>query len=231
MRLTRVGALAVLAASPLMANSIEVTYQPTVFLRGGDALEFRFSSWSYRAHTGTTPESMVFQLQSLALDPGAEFRATLESPDGAISADIEGLRIASGYFQGTLYRGPVWTVSGSLEVSSALADVFAGPAAVLVLRNTGRDVTLGVPPYGIASSLGVSLGGNGLSVGGIVVSAKLDTAALQSPLTGSSDGFFVVDSGPEAVPEPSSLSLLIVSGAFLFLFWSAMKRRRRAHTQ
>ncbi len=230
MPLTRIGALAVLAALPLAASTI-VTYEPTVVLSGGDALAFRFSPWSYRAHTGSVPERMFFQLSSLALDPQAEFSAVLQSPDGALSAEIEGLQIGSGYFQSAAYHGPVSTLSGSFEIPPALAGVFSGPAAVLVFRNLGRDVTLGVPPIGIASTLGISLSGPDLSVGAVVVSAQLDTAAQPSMLADAIAGFPAADSAPGAVPEPSSALLLASSGALLLLVSRALKRMRRGRIQ
>ena len=217
MALWRCGLLVSLAALPLAAATIDVTAQPSLLLRPGDAIEFTFSSGSYRARTGLAPERLGFMLASLPFAPGASFTATLESSDRSLSAAFGSVAVASGSFHGSLYRGAISAISGSLEIPSGMASVFSGPAALLVLRNTGAEVTLGVPPYALSRDLSISLSRKGISVGGTVVAATLETAPQADTQLFGRDEQLGSDGGGEPVPEPRTLALVAAGGALLFV--------------
>jgi hypothetical protein len=99
--------------------------------------------------------------------------------------------------------------------------VFAGPAATLVLRNTGGDVTLGLGPNTLPRNLQVTLYGGGLQVGAIISGVSLSRNSISQPAPAGpgfpESGGFLDSRGPESVPEPSPASLLAGGGLLLAL--------------
>jgi len=238
-----------LAALPLCAGTIDVSAQSSVVLHEGDSLSFTISGWSYRVHARafgapSSPALVSFSLLTEPFEGALDLSAELESYGGGTTAPGGDVSLAAGYFQGSLYQGPVTTAYDSLALSQALSSqVFAGPAALLVLTDTGGDVTLGLPPYSMLQDLQVSLSGGGLSVGATVAAVTLDRA-----LTGSSDmnAQFLAGSlslggtldgadpptgdpggnDPSNAPEPQSGALLALGGALLCLLPRTLKGSR-----
>ena len=211
---------AVLAgASAAPAATILVTGQPTVTLGPGDALEFQFGAWNFARYAGQTyPARISFLLSTAPADsPPPVFAASLESADGGAELDLpDPLSLRPGYMKATWYAGPVSVVSGSAALTPEQAAALFGPAAgnpaLVVLRNTGGTVTLGLPNYTIAQMLTVSLGGSSMSVGapaGNVYLATVDetSATMNSPDRSSPDG--------ADAPEPATLTMAlpILAGA------------------
>lgn len=197
--------LVVLATLPLGAGTIDST---TALLHSGDSLRFEVLAWNFAALAAgfgveQYPTGVRFVFVSAPVNSTAQFEAALDSGDGAVAAPFGALlSFAPGVFQGSGYSGTVSTLEGSLYLSEALSQqLFGGSAAVLTLRNTGADVTLGLPPYTLAQDLNVSLSGGPLSVGALNGGVTLEDA-----------------------PEPGSGALLLVGGALLCLLSRVLKR-------
>jgi len=228
-----------LAALPLGAGTIDVSAQSSVVLHDGDSLSFTISEWSYSVHAGaygapSSPAQISFSLLTEPLAGGLELSAELESGSGGATAPAGNVGLTAGYFQGSLYQGPATTAYDSIPLSQALSSqVFAGPAALLVLTDTGGDVTLGLPPYTLLQDLQVSLSGGALSVGATVAAVGLDRAPTGSSdmdaqfLAGSPDfgaGLNGADlpagdpsgNDPADTPEPQPAALLALGGALLW---------------
>jgi len=144
--------------------------------------------------------------------------------------------LLAGYFQGSLYQGPVPMESGSLALSPALSSqLFAGPAVLLTVEDMGGDVSLGLAPYSLLQSLEVSLSGDGFSVGGTVAAVTLERAPLllsDGSLVGAAGAQTPVSiedldgGGSSEAPEPDSGVLLALGGACLGLLAHVSKRSR-----
>jgi hypothetical protein len=225
-----------LAAAPLWAGTIDVSSQSSVVLHDGDALSFAISAWSYQAHAAefgapADPPYVSFSLIMAPIVGTWDLSFALESNDGRTSAAVTDTRLSPGYFEGSLYQGPVSAAYGSLALSPELSSqIFAGPAVLLVLRATGGDVTLGLSPYSLLQSLQVSLSGDGSSVGGTVAAVSLERADSLDGAAGPQP-FLVTDGldGPDPldVPEPQSGALMAFGGALLCLLAHFLKRSRR----
>jgi hypothetical protein len=205
----------ILVALPLGAGTIDVSGQVSALLDTGDALSFTVPSWNFGINAGNYelpvyPTSVAFVFASAAEDSLAQIQAVLESGDGSVSVSFGApLSFVPGTFQGSGYRGPVSALDGSLHLSEALSQqLFGGSPAVLLLRNTGPALTVGLPPYTLRQNLNVSLGGGGLSVG-----ARLGGVALMDS-----------ESDPAEAPESNSGVLLLGGGALL----CALGRLRRS---
>jgi hypothetical protein len=151
-----------------------------------------------------------FVFASAAEDSLAQIQAVLESGDGSVSVSFGApLSFVPGMFQGSGYSGAVSVLDGSLHLSETLSQqLFGGSPAVLILRNTGPALAVGLSPYTLQQDLNVSLGGGGLSVG-----ARLGGVALMDS-----------ESDPAAVPESGSGVLLLGGGALL----CALSRLRKS---
>jgi hypothetical protein len=198
----------VVAALPLGAGTIDVSSTTTAVLHSGESLRFEVLTWNFStlaAGLGVPeyPTEVGFVFVSAPTDSTGWFEAALGSGDGSVSAAFGGpLSFAPALFQSSRYSGTVSTLQGSLHLSETLSQqLFAGSAAVLMLRNTGADVTVGLPPYTLGQDLTVSLSGGPLSVG-----------ALRGGVT------------LESVPEPRSGALLLGAGALLCLLSRVLKR-------
>jgi len=228
-----------LTALPLGAGTIDVSAQSSVVLHDGDSLSFTISEWSYGVHAGAfgapaSPAQISFSLLTEPFMGALDLSAEVESYSGGTAAPVGDVSLAAGHFQGSLYQGPVTTAYDSAPLSQALSSqIFAGPAARLVLTDTGGDVTLGLPPYSLLQDLQVSLSGGGLSVGATVAAVTLDRAtgssALDaqfqagSPYLGGGLNGADLPAGdpsgndPSNAPEPRSAALLALGGALLCL--------------
>ena len=186
----------------------------------GDSLAFTISERSFAVNCAqlggpAAPTGILFQLVTDPLAVATQFDATLESADGSVSVSLgSDLSFAPGTFQGTYSSGPVSVLSGAANLPETLSQqLFAGSQAVLVLRNDGPAVDLGLAPYTLAEELQVSLGGSDFSVG------ALDTGAA----LGSQED--------DPVPEPPNGPLLgVIGGLFLGVGWG-LKRISRARIQ
>jgi hypothetical protein len=205
----------ILVALPLGAGTIDLSAQVAALLDTGDALSFTVPSWNFGINAGNYglpvyPTSVGFVFASAAEDSLAQIQAVLESGDGSVSVSFGApLSFVPGMFQGSGYRGAVSVLDGSLHLSETLSQqLFGGSPAVLILRNTGPALTVGLSPYTLQQDLNVSLGGGGLSVG-----ARLGGVALRDS-----------ESDPAEVPESSSGVLLLGGGALL----CALSRLRKS---
>jgi hypothetical protein len=175
-----------------------------------------------------SPTSLSFALTTTSLDGWFDFDATLRSYDGATEIRFDNETVADGYFAGTYYSGAVSVATASTELSADdAAAIFARPAAVLWLQNTGAAVTLGLPPYRLAQDMLVSLSGGMesgglLSVGGTVTSVSLDRARADDSFAAVGAFSPQVIVGSDA-PEPQSWLLFSVGAGALLL----MGRKRR----
>jgi hypothetical protein len=233
MKLWRGGILLWLAALPVFAGTIDVTGQTQVTLASGDTLDFTFSVGSYLRHAAqfqapAYPAQIDFVFATAGQASSADFSAELLSGDGSISVAFDNVAVSYGLFQGALYNGPVWTVSGALDLAPSTAEgIFAGPA-VLALSSPGSGVTVGLPPYLSAQTMLVSLSGGGLSVGGVTYSVSLEEpppAGGDPPLVSMDD---LSADGPQDAPEAGSGRLLAGGGALLLAVRAALKRFERA---
>jgi hypothetical protein len=197
------GLAVILSALPLGAGTVNVSAQVAALLDNGDALSFTVPAWNFSsnaAHFGLPeyPTQVGFTFVTVPEDSLSQFEVVLQARDGSVSVSFGGpLSFAPGMFQGSLYRGPVSILAGSLQLSEALSQqLFGGSAAALILLNTGPAVTVGLPTYRLQQDLNVSLGGGGLSVG--------------APLGG-----VTLEEGTET-PEPLSGALLLGGAALLY---------------
>ncbi|MGD0497196.1 MAG: hypothetical protein ABSC23_02060 [Bryobacteraceae bacterium] len=218
MCIRRCALFAWLAALPLCAGTISLSGQSTVTLHAGDALVFTISDYSFQKNAAAfgvsvDPSRVSFTLVTAPLDAWA-FSAELTSLDGSISALFDNLALTAGSYQGTLYRGPVSSASGSLPLAAGLSsEIFAGPATLLTLRDTAGNATLGLAPYLLTQDLEVTFSSGGFSVGGTVAAVSLEQASLGPPMASLAN--LAADPGPDT-PEPRPLLLTALGGVLLF---------------
>jgi hypothetical protein len=242
MAFSRLGWSLCLIVAPLYAGMVDVSSQSSVALHDGDTLTFAISAFSYRVHAPefgapADPPFLSFSLLTAPLMGALDLSFSLESYDGGVSAPVTDTSLAAGYFQGSLYQGPVTTEYGSLALSPELSNqIFAGPAVFLVVKDIGGDVSLGLPSYSLLQSLEVGLSGGGFNVGGTVAAVTLEQAPLllsEDLFTGPlgvrpsflTDGLDSGDPQPDA-PEPRPGALLALGGALLGLLAHFSKRSR-----
>jgi hypothetical protein len=199
---------AILVALPLGAGTIDVSAQVAALLDPGDALSFTVPSWNFGVNAGhfglpVDPTSVGFVFVSAAEDSLARIEAVLQSGDGAVSVSFGApLSFIPGTFRGSFYRGPVSVLEGSLRLSETLSQqLFGGSPAVLILRDTGPALAVGLPPYTLQQDMRVSLGGGGLNVGALLGGVgRMDS-----------------ESDPTEAPEPHSGALLLGGGGLLWM--------------
>lgn len=234
--LRRLGSLVCFAAASAFASTMDVSSMVEVTLHTGDELSFTVSDQNYKRNAGrfgapAFATGVSFSLISaLSTDPWS-FTAELESNRSA--AAFSNVAVDSARITAASYAGQATSIHGSLQLAEEDSRaIFAGPAATLVLRNTGGDVTLGLNPNTLPRNLQVTLYGDGLQVGAIVAGVSLarNSNSPTAPLAASlPDELALLDSrGPESVPEPSPASLLACAGLFLALSRVAKRFRRGA---
>jgi hypothetical protein len=215
--------LAILAAPAMRGSTIDVSGDTSAVVRTGESLVFQLLTWNYGMNAAAFglpvyPADVNFALVSAGLPSkmsgAGEFAATLESADHAVSAAFGDLTFSPGYFEGSGYAGAVSTLQGYLHLSPQLSKaLFSASSAVLVLRNEGPDVTVGLAPYMLRQSLYASLSGGPLSVGAVPILVDLESGDGRAHL-GNSGG--KGDPADDAkVPEPRSGGLLLGGGILL----------------
>jgi hypothetical protein len=211
--------LAILAAPAMRASTIDVSADTSAVVRTGDALVFQLLTWNFGVNAAAYglpvyPTDVSFALvsapQSNVSGVGG-VAATLESADRSVSVAFGNLTFGPGYFEGSGYAGEVSTLEGYLHLSPQLSEVlFSASSAVIVLRNEGPDVTVGLAPYALRQSLYASLSGGPLSVGAVPGLVNLESGAYLGNLSGP------VNLGADATaPEPQSGGLLLGGGLLL----------------
>jgi hypothetical protein len=206
-----------------------VSTQSSVTLDPGDALEFTVGGVNFTRFTGHADASRVTFAFNTALPAGSSslFDASLQSNDGSLSVFFGGaLAFLTGQMRSPRYSGPVSTLTASLNLTAEQAAALFGPSGnrsvLLVLRNEGAPVTVGIPNYTLLQTGTVSLSSGPVSVGASVSRAYLDEA----PAVAMGDALVLNDNQPTATPEPGSMALLalgLLAGAGLLVRGRAKK--------
>lgn len=218
-----------LAAMPVCAGTIDVAAQTQVTLGPGDALAFTFSAGSYLTHAAQCqapayPTGIDFLFATADLASAGNLTAELQSGDGLTAVAFDNVAVSAGWVQGALYNGAAKTVSGSLDlVPDIAAGIFSGQA-VLALSSAASAVTVGLPPYGLAQTMIVSLSGGALSAGGVIYGVSLGPASTMFGAAGDPP-LFAMDA-----PEGNSGLLLAGGGALLLALGAALKRLKRGRS-
>jgi hypothetical protein len=226
-----------LAAFPLSAATIDVSFAVTAQLGPGDSLMFDIPSSNYTLKAGSLglglplyPTGVRFVLMSAASNLPVAFEAGLESSGGSFSETLGAPIVFSpGAYSSSAYSGAVSTLEGFFQLTARNSEqIFGGPSvatgvaagvatAVLTLRNLGPPVVLGLPATTLRQDLFVSLSGVSLSGVTLAAGALPGTVRLRESL-------------PE-VPEPHSGSVLIAGGLLLCLAARPLKRISRRQTK
>src|SRR5271157_5343358 len=112
MVISRLGWFVCLAVAPLYAGVIDVSSQSSVVLHEGDTLSFAISAFSYMVHAPAfgapaDPPYVSFALLTAPLPGAPDLTFSLESFGGDVSTAVGDASLLPGYFQGSLYQGPV----------------------------------------------------------------------------------------------------------------------------
>lgn len=182
---------------------------------------WNFASLAGNLGLSPYPDRISFQLS--ALPPASEasprsaralsslsssrylFGASLQSLDGAVCVPLNNgapLGLSTGYRSSSGYTGPISVITGDTSLTPALAGAIFDDAAltpwsdgaILVIRNLGEDLDLGLPGYSLKQSFSASLSSSG---GSLRLGAVTNRVLASSP-----------------TPEPASLGLML-SGAIL----------------
>jgi hypothetical protein len=206
--------LAILAVPLLRAGTIDVSSQTNAVVHTGDTLLFELLTWNFGVNAtafglSPYPTAVNVDLVSAPLSVTGGFAATLESADRTLSVAFDSVTFGPGYIQSSGYTGVVSTVQGYLQLSPLLSQaLFGAGSAFLALRNTGPDVTVGLPPYGLPWDVYASLTGGPLSVGALPGAVNLQSQ-------GNRVNFLGWGGAVDSVPEPRSGGLLLGGGALL----------------
>jgi MYXO-CTERM domain-containing protein len=223
----------VLMLAPGAAKEIEVSDFSSVTLGTGDELRFHFGIWNYGVHAArghaASPYPTLFSFDLISdtnLYSGESVRleARLDSVRGGSSFVFEPLE----FFEPATYSGagesyPVLSLSSRLSLTAfQSAGLFGAGAldryadgAVLVFRNTGNSLTLGLPRRPVSQLLIVSLASESLSLGATRGTVLLSANTLDQ-------GAALRSLNVVATPEPA-LGGVVLIGILLF----ALARRRR----
>jgi hypothetical protein len=212
--------LAILAAPPIGASTLDVSSETSIVVHAGDTLIFQLLTGSFgvnaaRQSQSPYPTDVSFALVTAPLSEAAGFAATVESADGTVSVALDNLTFGLGNLQSSGYTGAVSVLQGALHLSSLLdsARLFSGSSVVVTLLNEGPDVTVGLAPYLLRQDLFASLSAGPLSVGAIPGSVELESPDKPMNLKRFGGmGPLAVDS---EVPEPQTFGLLFGGGALL----------------
>jgi hypothetical protein len=227
--------LAILAAPPLGASTLDVSSETSIVVHAGDTLIFELLTGSFGVNAALQgqspyPTDVNFALVSAPLSDAAGFAASVESADGTVSFALDGLTFGPGNLQSSGYTGAVSVLQGALHLPSLLdsAQLFSGSTVVIALLNEGPDVTLGLAPYLLRQDLFASLSGGPLSVGAITASVELESP--DRPLNLKRFGGMAPSGVDSEAPEPQTLGLLFGGGALLCglsAVLARVSRRRR----
>ena len=212
--------LAILAAPPMGASTLDVSSETSVVVHAGDTLIFQLLTGSFGVNAALQdqspyPTDVNFALVSAPLSDSAGFAASVESADGTMSFALDNLTFGLGNLQSSGYTGAVSVLQGALHLSSLLdsAALFSAPSIDIVLQNEGPDVTVGLAPYLLRQDLFASLSGGPLSVGAITASVELESP--DKPLNLNRSGGVAPFGADSEVPEPQTLGLLFGGGMLL----------------
>jgi hypothetical protein len=212
--------LAILAAPPIGASTLDVSSETSIVVHAGDTLIFQLLTGSFGVNAALQdqspyPTDLSFALVTAPLGEAAGFAATVESADGTVAVALDSLTFGLGNLQSSGYTGAVSVLQGALHLSSLLdsARLFSGSSVVVTLLNEGPDVTVGLAPYLLRQDLFASLSAGPLSVGAITGSVELESPDKPMNLKRFGGmGPLAVDS---EVPEPQTFGLLFGGGALL----------------
>ena len=212
--------LAILAAPPIGASTLDVWSETSIVVHAGDTLIFQLLTGSFGVNAALQdqspyPTDLSFALVTAPLGEAAGFAATVESADGTVAVALDSLTFGLGNLQSSGYTGAVSVLQGALHLSSLLdsARLFSGSSVVVTLLNEGPDVTVGLAPYLLRQDLFASLSAGPLSVGAIPGSVELESPDKPMNLKRFGGmGPLGVDS---EVPEPQTFGLLFGGGALL----------------
>ena len=212
--------LAILAAPPMGASTLDVSSETSIVVHAGDTLIFQLLTGNFgvnaaRQNQSPYPTEVNFALVSAPLSDAAEFAASVESADGTVSVALDNLAFGPGNLQSSGYTGAVSVLQGALHLSSLLdsAQLFSGSSVVIDLLNEGPDVTVSLAPYLLRQDLFASLSGGPLSVGAITGSVELESP--DQPLNSEHFGGRMTLEADSEVPEPQTFELLFGGGALL----------------
>jgi hypothetical protein len=205
MRIIRTGLLAAIAVLSTHAGTIvDVSRQTAQVLNSGDSLFFLVSNLTLPGNI----DKVAFQFITQSLNPMSQFEAELTARSGTVAIAFPTVQISRSTVLGAGYTGPVWSLSGILQLPDTLSNqIFENTHATLVLHNVGRSTNLGLSGYTLPQDLAVSLTSGAANAGAVV------NGALYEDPPPFSDA-----------PESNSVALLAGGGALLCLFSKALKR-------
>jgi hypothetical protein len=184
-----------MAVLPLAAGTIvDVSTRTAQQMNPGDTLFFLVSDLSIASGA---IDSVEFQFITQPIPSTAQFAAELTSRDGSISIAFAALDFQPGYFTGAGYRGPISSISGTVDLSPTLAEqIFQNTHATLVLENVGPSITVKLPGYTLAQDVSVSLS-SGNTMAGAVTGGALyeDPPPPPDPTPEGDSGFLVAGAG------------------------------------
>jgi hypothetical protein len=209
--------LLAMALRPLEGARIDVSSEDQVTFEQGSSLAFSIGIWNFARMAGDAgaspyPTQISFLLSALPpwSDSAYRFGVFLESPDGRVSTPLNQgtpLGLATGYRNSYGYTGPVSVIMGSIDLTPDLAGtLFSDRAleprsdgAVLVIRNLGDNLEIGLPGYTLAQNFSASLSSSQGSLHvGAVTNRVLATSVSETP-------------------EPASFVLALAGGATVLL--------------
>src|ERR1017187_3874450 len=201
--------LAILAAPPIGASTLDVSSETSIVVHAGDTLIFQLLTGSFgvnaaRQSQSPYPTDVSFALVTAPLSEAAGFAASVESADGTVSVALDNLTFGLGNLQSSGYTGTVSVLQGALHLSSPLdsAGLFGGSSVTVALLNEGPDVTVGLAPYLVRQDLFASLSGGPLSVGAITGSEELESP--DQPVNLTHFGPAAIFAADSEVPEPQT---------------------------
>jgi hypothetical protein len=198
-----------------------VTTQTSATLHTGDALEFLFSGFNFTNYTGSASASRVtFSLNTGLLETDSLFDVCLQSQDGSVVVPIaDDLGFSDGIWKSSLYSGAISTLTASVTLTAAEQAALFGASGtnlvLLVLRNAGDTITVGLPNYSLLQTGTISLSGGSVSVGATPLRVYLESSPL---VAGEVQSNQLTNS-----PEPASMALVLLGiGAGV---WQRTRRR------
>jgi hypothetical protein len=197
---------------PAFAGTVSETTARSVALDAGQALEWQFGVSNFGLYSASPlPSRIAFQFNTAQFaDPtGYAFDASLQSLDGSQVFDLgTPLEFSQGLLATGKSKTPlkISSVGAAFALSADDAASLFGESgktpALLVLRNIGAPLTVGLSGYTIAQTSAISVAGGGLSMGATVGAVWLDTPTITIPMNGTADN--------TDVPEPGTLTLIAI---------------------
>src|ERR1039457_5760249 len=140
--------LAILAAPPLGASTLDVSSETSIVVHAGETLIFQLLTGSFGVNAALEdqspyPTDVNFALVSAPLSEAAWFAASVESADGTMSFALDNLTFGLGNLQSSGYTGAVSVLQGALHLSSLLdsARLFSGSSVVVTLLRSEKHTS------------------------------------------------------------------------------------------